>query len=112
MPHYLVSFDEGWMNVAEEDVPDVTKAAQEVAQDARDAGVWVFGGGVPAQPATVVAADGSVTDGPFPETKEHIGGFALLDVPDRDEAVRWAARFAAACRCTQEVRELAADAAD
>jgi hypothetical protein len=50
-----------------------------------------------------------VTDGPFPETKEVIGGFAVVDVPSREEALVWAAKIAAACRCSQEVRELLPD---
>jgi len=43
------------------------------------------------------------------ETKEVIGGFAVVDVPSRDEAVEWAAKIAVACRCAQEVRELLPD---
>jgi hypothetical protein len=56
-----------------------------------------------------VATDGRVTDGPYPETKEVIGGFAVVDVPSRDEALKWAAKIAVACRCSQEVRELLDD---
>lgn len=59
--------------------------------------------------ASIVATDGTVADGPYPETKAVIGGFAIVDVPSRDEAVRWAARFAEACRCAQEVREIMFD---
>jgi hypothetical protein len=50
-----------------------------------------------------------VTDGPFPETKAVIGGFAIIDVASHDEALSWAAEIAAACRCAQEVRELMDD---
>ena len=59
--------------------------------------------------ASIVATDGTVTDGPYPETKEVIGGFSIVDVPSREEALEWAARIAVACRCAQEVRELMAD---
>jgi hypothetical protein len=45
----------------------------------------------------------------FPETKEVIGGFAVVDVPSRDQALAWAAKIAVACRCAQEVRELLPD---
>ncbi len=55
------------------------------------------------------ATDGTVTDGPYPETKEVIGGFSLVDVPSREEALAWAAKIAAACRCAQEVWELLPD---
>jgi len=56
-----------------------------------------------------VATDGMVTDGPYPETKEVLGGFAVVDVPSREEALEWAAKIAVACRCAQEVRELLPD---
>jgi hypothetical protein len=64
---------------------------------------------VASQRATIVATDGLVTDGPYPETKAVIGGFAIVDVDSRQEALAWAARFAAACRCPQEVREIMFD---
>jgi hypothetical protein len=109
MTQYLISFDDGWMDFPEEELPDVAKAAQAVVREARDAGVWVFGGGLESQRASIVATDGMVTDGPFPETKEVIGGFAVVDVSSRKEALAWAAKIAAACRCSQEVRELLPD---
>jgi hypothetical protein len=106
MTRYLISFDDGAMNFPEEDLPDVTKAALAVAREARDAGVWVFSAGLESQRASVVSVDGTVTDGPYPETKEVIGGFAVVDVSSREEALQWAAKIAVACRCAQEVREL------
>jgi hypothetical protein len=109
MSQYLISFDDGWMTISDEDLPDVAKAAHGVAQEARDAGVWVFSAGLESHRASVVATDGTVTDGPFPETKEVLGGFAVVDVPSRSEALKWAAKIAVACRCSQEVRELLAD---
>jgi hypothetical protein len=81
-----------------------------VVHEAQEAGVWVFGAGLESQRASVVGTDGVVTDGPYPETKEVIGGFAVVDVPSREEALEWAAKIAAACRCAQEVRELLPDA--
>lgn len=110
MARYLISFDRGWMQFPEEDLPDVAAAARAVIQEASDAGVFVFTGGIgDDERRTVVGVDGSVTDGPYPETKEVVGGFAVLDVPTRDEAVRWAAKIAVACRCAQEVREFLPD---
>ena len=109
MPQYLISFDEGTMIIADEDMAEVTKDAGEVVNEARDAGVWVFGGGLESQRASIVATDGTVTDGPYPETKEVLGGFAVVDVPTRGEALEWAAKIAAACRCPQDVRELLPD---
>lgn len=109
MTRYLISFDDGWMDFPEEELPDVARAAQEVVRETRAAGVWVFGGGLESQRASIVDTDGMVTDGPFPETKEVIGGFAVVDVPSREEALQWAAKLAAACRCAQEVREFLPD---
>ena len=109
MTRYLISFDDGAMTFPAEDLPDVAKAAHEVVQEAKTAGVWVFGGGLERQRASIVATDGMVTDGPFPETKEVIGGFAVVDVASREEALKWAAKIAVACRCAQEVRELLPD---
>jgi hypothetical protein len=109
MTRYLISFDDDAMTFPEEDLPDVAKATREVVREAVNAGVWVFGGGLESQRASVVATDGMVTDGPFPETKEVIGGFCVVDVPSREEALEWAAKTAAACRCAQDVRELLPD---
>src|SRR5215203_5426334 len=103
MARYLISFDDGWMTFPDEDLPDVAKAAHDVVQEAQEAGAWVFGGGLESQQASIVATDGTVTDGPYPETKEVLGGFAVVDVPSREEALEWAAKIAVACRCTQEV---------
>ena len=85
------------------------KAAHAVVHEALNAGVWVYGAGLESQRASVVATDWTVTDGPYPETKEVIGGFSVVDVPSREEALAWAAKIAVACRCTQEVRELLPD---
>ena len=107
MTQYLISFPDGAMDhIPDEDMADVTKAALGVAREAADAGVWVYSAGLQSQQASVVATDGTVTDGPYPETKEVIGGFAVVDVPSREEALQWAAKIAVACRCAQEVREL------
>ena len=109
MARYLISFDDGAMTFPEEELPAVGDAAHRVVRAAQDAGVWVFGGGVERQQASIVATDGVITPGPFPEAKAVIGGFAIVDVPSRDDALEWAAQFAAACRCAQEVREIMFD---
>ena len=109
MPRYLISFNDGDMVFPEEELPDVAEASIKVVEQARDAGVWVYGAGLVSQQASVVATDGTVTDGPFPETKEVIGGFSIIEVASRDDALEWAAKFAAACWCAQEVRELIDD---
>jgi hypothetical protein len=109
MTQYLISFDNGAMTFPEEELPDVDKAAHLVVQEAQDAGVWVFGAGVKGHEVSVVATDGMVTEGAYPKTKEHIGGFAIVDVSSREEALKWAAKIAVACRCAQDVRELLFD---
>jgi hypothetical protein len=109
MARYLISFDDGAMTFPEEELPEVAAAAHAVMQEAQDAAVWVFGGGLERQQASVVATDGTVTKGPYPETKAVLGGFSILDVPSHDDALEWAAKFAAACRCAQEVREIMYD---
>jgi len=105
MTRYLISFDDGAMDhIPDEDMPAVARASHAVVSEAQDAGVWVFGGGLESQRASIIATDGTVTDGPHPETKEVIGGFCVVDVPSRQEALEWAAKTAVACRCAQEVR--------
>ena len=85
----------------------MAEAAHEVAQEAMNAGVWVFGGGLESQ-ASLVATNGTLSDGPYPEA---VSGFWVVDVPSREEALKWAAKTAAACRCAQEVREFGPDPA-
>jgi hypothetical protein len=107
MTRYLISFDAHAMDhIPAEEIPAVARAAHEVAQKAMDAGVWVFGGGLEGQSASMVATDGTVTDGPYPAA---VGGFWVVDVPSREEALKWAAKTAGACRCAQEVREFMPD---
>ena len=109
MTRYLISFDAHAMDhIPDEDMPAVSKAAHEVVQEAQDAGVWVFGGGLETQKASVVSTDGTISEGPYPET---VGGFCVVDLPSREEALEWAAKIAVACRCAQEVREFMPDPA-
>ena len=66
MTRYLISFNDGAMDhIPDEDMPAVAKASHEVVQEAVNAGVWVFGGGLENQQASIVATDGTVTDGPY-----------------------------------------------
>ena len=111
MARYLISFNDGAMDhIPDGDWPAVGKASLAVVQEAVDAGVWVYGAGLERQRASIVGTDGIVTDGPYPETKEVIGGFSVVDVASREEALAWAAKIAVACRCAQEVREILPDA--
>ncbi|MEY9871132.1 hypothetical protein ABH931_000597 [Streptacidiphilus sp. MAP12-33] len=81
------------------------------------AGAWVFAGGLlPADIATVVSArpDGTVltTDGPFAETKEHLGGFWVVTAADLDAALALAAEGSRACQAPVEVRPFQDDTAE
>jgi hypothetical protein len=93
-------------HIPDEDAPAVARAARAAVREAVNAGVYVSASGLETQPASIVATDGAVADGPCPQA---IGGFTLLDVPSREEALRWAAKIAVACRWAQEVREVGAD---
>lgn len=109
MPRFLISFDAHAMDhITDEDMPAVATAAHEVVEEAMNAGAWVFGGGLENRRASIVATDGTVTDGPYPEA---VGGFWVVDVPSREQALEWAAKTAVACRCAQEVREFMPDPA-
>lgn len=110
MARYLISFDDGSMDhIPETDLPAVSEATRAVVREAKAAGVWIFGGGIRRQRATIVAVDGSTSLGPAPETKPAVGGFSIVETPTLDEALTWAARFAKNCRCAQEVREIMFD---
>jgi hypothetical protein len=110
MTRYLISFPDGAMDhIPEEEMPDVAKAAHSVVQDALNAGVYLFAAGLEFQRPSIVATDGTVTNGPYPQTKELSGGFTVIDVPTREAALEWAAKIAVACRCAQEVREFGPD---
>jgi len=112
MARYLISFDDGAMTFPEEEGPAVADAAHAVLREAKDAGVSVFSGGLYSyEEMNVVATDGTVTDGPL-ESKAYIGGLTIVDVSSREEALKWAAKFAVACRCAQEVREFMDDPAN
>ncbi len=107
MTRYLMSFGAHAMgHIPGEDMPAVARAAHAVVREAVNAGVFVCGGGLEDQRASIVAAGGTVTGGPYPEA---IGGLTILEVPSREEALEWAAKIAVACRCAQEVRAFGPD---
>lgn len=90
-------------------VGDELKAADRdshaVIAQAKAAGVYVFGGGInDSIPPLLVAANGTATEGGYPWAPPLNGGFAVLELPTREEAISWAARLANACRCDQELR--------
>jgi hypothetical protein len=82
----------------------------------KQAGAWVFAGGLhPPSTATVVrVTDGEalITDGPFAEAKEHLGGFTIVRAPDLDAALEWGRRIAEVTTLPVEVRPFQGDAGD
>ncbi|MDO2381080.1 YciI family protein [Rhodococcus ruber] len=112
MTKYLISFPSGAMVVPEGEMQAVSDAAHAVVEEAKDAGVWVFGGGIDESvPPVLVEGDGKVTAGTYPQTEQLAGGFTVLELPSREAALEWAAKFAVACRCAQEVRAFGYDPA-
>ena len=111
MPQYMLSV---WhdgdyvVDFSGDDVQRVVAQVDELNASMQRAGAWVFGAGLhPASSATVVrAADGrvSMTDGPFAESKEQMGGFWIIEAADLDAALDWAGKAAAACELPVEVR--------
>ena len=105
MAKYLISFPSAAMVVAAADMEAVGRDAHAVIEEAKAAGVYVFAGGIDESVSPVlVNADGAVDEGGYPWAPSLDGGFAVLELPSRDEAVAWAARIAKACRCDQELR--------
>jgi hypothetical protein len=111
MTQYLLSVHGSEADFAAMTPADVQRMYKQVDvfnAELQASGSWVFAGGLhPASTATVVrSTDGNVvtTDGPYLETKEHIGGFWIIEVPDLDAALSWAAKGSAACEGPVEVR--------
>lgn len=112
MAKYLISFPSSAMVIPDGELQAVSDASHAVVDEAKAAGVWVFGGGIDESvPPVMVDADGTVTEGTYPQTKQIEGGYAALELPSRESALEWAAKLAAACRCAQEVRLFAYDPA-
>lgn len=107
MIRYLISFDDGAMDaLTEEELAAASRDSHAVVEAAKKAGVWIFGAGLERRRAAIVDTDGTVSEGPFPETKAVLGGFSVIEVKAHEDALSWAAKIAAACRCAQEVRVL------
>jgi hypothetical protein len=105
MAKYLISFPSAAMIVPDSAWEAVDRDAHAVIDEAKAAGVYVFGGGIDEEvPPVLVSADGSVAEGGYSWAPPLNGGFTVLELQSREEAVAWAARFAKACRCQQELR--------
>jgi hypothetical protein len=111
MPEYLIAFNDEWVpDHTVEELREKSKAVRALVAEMKAAGVFIFTGGVDdAGPVFSVDASSGTPlfiDGPFTETKEHIGGFAVVDVADDQAARLWAGKIAVACGWPQEVRRL------
>jgi hypothetical protein len=97
----------------EDEMQKAFKQVDDFNAEVKAAGAWVFAGGLEApEIATVVNAKGAdtvITDGPFAETKEHLGGFWVISAPDLDAALEWAKKGSAACMGPVEVRPFQGD---
>ena len=97
-------------HISAEDFPSVGESSHAVIREAKAAGVYVFGGGIDENvPPVLVAGDGTVTFGTYPETRKFNGGFCVLKVSTRQEAENWAAKIADGCWCAQELRQFGFD---
>jgi len=118
MTLYLIAFNDEWVpDLTMEVVGERGAAGRAVIEEMRAAEVFVFSdGGLDASTVvgSVDASSGSpvFTDGPYVETKEHLGGFAVVDVPDDADARYWAGRIAVAVGWPQEVHRFPASVAD
>ena len=109
MTEYLILFNGEWVpDHTDEEMAERSEAVRTLRTEMKAAGVFVFRGGLD-DSAPVFAVDASngapvFTDGPYAETKEHLGGFTIVDVPDEESARFWAAKVAVACGWPHEVR--------
>ena len=110
MTEYLIYFNQQWVgDHTEEWFRGRGPLAMAVVNEMKAAGVLVFTGGLEEEDGPIYSADATsgtlvISDGPYVETKEFLGGFAIVDVPDDETAKMWAGKIAEACGWPQEVR--------
>ena len=110
MTEYLIYFNQQWVgDHSDEWFEGRGRLVRAVLDEMKDAGVYVFAGGLDEDMDAVFSADATtgttvITDGPFVETKEYLGGFTVVDVPEDGSVRMWAGRIAEACGWPQEVR--------
>ena len=105
MRKYLLAIYQPEGEADPEAMAQITTDLHRFNEELRESGSWVFTGGLhPPSTATVVRADGMLTDGPYVEGKEHIGGFWMITAPDLDAALAWGRKAAAATTLPIEVR--------
>jgi hypothetical protein len=109
MTEYLIAFNDEWLpDLTEEDLRSASRRVKALRAEMEAAGVLIYTNGL-ANDGSVFSVDASsgtpmFSDGPYSETKEHLGGFAVVDVADEEAARLWAGKIAVACGWPQEVR--------
>jgi hypothetical protein len=111
MSQYLLSIYQPDGPVPDADfLEPIMRDLEGLTREMKAAGAWVFAAGLhPADTATVLRKKGDevlITDGPFTEGKEHLGGFTIIDVDDLDAALDWGRRLAKIVTLPVEVRPL------
>jgi hypothetical protein len=105
MTRYLLSVYQPYGDASPpEDLDAIMADVEALRGEMQAAGVWVFAGGLHPPDTATVVRDDLITDGPFLEATEHIGGFTVIDVPDLDAALAWARRASRATTLPIEVR--------
>lgn len=116
MKQYLLSIYQPEGTPEPEDLEEIMREVNRVDADLRAAGAWVFAGGLfPPSTATVVRPQGrelSVIDGPYVESKEHLGGLTVIRAEDLDAALSWGRRLAEATTLPIEVRPFSDESTD
>jgi hypothetical protein len=118
VPKYLIAFNDEWVPLhTAEELERKSEASRALLEEMKSAGVFLFAeGGIDASSAicSVVSKDGKAvfTDGPFVESKEHLGGFTVVEVADDDAARYWAGRLAVSLDWPQEVHRFPSDLAE
>ena len=118
MAKYLIAFNDEWVPLhTADELRAKSEASRALLEEMKTAGVFLYAdGGIDASTAvfSVVSRDGKpvFTDGPFVESKEHLGGFTVVDVPDDEAARYWAGRLAVSLDWPQEVHRFPSDMAE
>jgi hypothetical protein len=108
MPEYLIAFNDEWTgDNTDEELREKARVLRPLMAEMKERGVLIFTGGLDITDPVfhVDAARGTpvFTDGPFVETKEHLGGFAVIEVEDEEAARHWAGKIAEGCGWPQQV---------
>ncbi|MEV8212508.1 transcription initiation protein [Leifsonia sp. NPDC077715] len=112
MSKFMISFPSGEMHFRPDEFDTVVAESHAVIEEIKQAGAYVFGGGIDETvPPVLVSAEGGVREGTYPQTAHLEGGYTIIEVPTRDDALLWASKIAKACRCDQELRAFGYDPA-